>query len=60
MWCVPRTVTPRLRGLILLAVLVAAAVGLTVALTGGGKRKLVPAAGNAHGDLRPAGVPPRA
>ncbi|MGZ4203425.1 MAG: transglycosylase SLT domain-containing protein [Thermoleophilaceae bacterium] len=49
----PRTVTPRLRGLILLAVLVAAAVGLTVALTGGGKRKLVPAAGNAHGTYDP-------
>ena len=45
--------TPRLRGLILLAVLVAAAVGLTIALTGGGKRRLVPAAGNAHGTYDP-------
>jgi len=50
---VPRSVTPRVRGLILLTVLVVAAVGLTLALTGGGKRKLVPAGGNSHGTYDP-------
>ena len=50
---VPRSVTPRVRGLIILTVLVVAAVGLTLALTGGGKRKLVPAGGNSHGTYDP-------
>ncbi|HXD57177.1 MAG TPA: transglycosylase SLT domain-containing protein [Thermoleophilaceae bacterium] len=45
--------TRRLQGLIVAAVLIAAAVGLILALTGGGKGKLKPAAGNGGGTYDP-------
>lgn len=47
----------RLRGLILLAALIAIAVGLTLALTGG-KRKLVPVGGNAGSGYDPLAYSP--
>src|SRR5690242_16491198 len=46
------------RALIVVFVLVAAAVGLTLALTGGGKGKLVPGAGNRSGTYDPLAYKP--
>ncbi|HEY1595946.1 MAG TPA: transglycosylase SLT domain-containing protein [Thermoleophilaceae bacterium] len=47
-----------IRALVVLLAVVAAAVGLTLALTSGGKRRLVPGAGNRAGTFDPLGYTP--